>query len=145
MDYKKEIEKLFGSYLEENNLSIHDVKWIKDGAINFLQVDLDGEDNNLDKVTAATRYLNEQLDKNDPFPEQYILDVGTKGAEQELQTLAEALNKNVRLTFIDGRQETGELKMDRDEYVLHKMVKGKIKKINFHEVDVESIKIELKI
>lgn len=145
MDYKEIVKKAFGTFLEDNDLMLVKVEYRKEPGIDFLQVDLGGEDVSIDKITKATHYLNEQFDKNDPIPGKYMLDVGTAGAEPELETLKEALDKHVRLSFIDGKEETGVLKIKDEEYVLIKNVKGKDKTIRFHDVDVTTIKVELKI
>lgn len=74
----KEIENILKRPLEEIDLFIDRIEYIK-GNQNQLNIILDSEFTiNIDKIVEATKIISPILDENNFIKEQYILDVSSK-------------------------------------------------------------------
>lgn len=70
---------------DELNLDIWDVVYLKEGADWYVRVFIDKEDGiSIDDCVDLTRELNPVLDKADPVPNEYILEVSSPGINRKL-------------------------------------------------------------
>ena len=70
---------------DELNLEIWDVVYLKEGADWYVRVFIDKEDGiSIDDCVALTQELNPVLDKTDPVPNEYILEVSSPGINRKL-------------------------------------------------------------
>ena len=70
---------------KEVNLSLWDVQFVKEGADWFLRVFIDKEGGvSIDDCVDMTHALSPVLDKEDPIPQEYMLEVSSPGLERKL-------------------------------------------------------------
>ena len=70
---------------EELGLSLWDVQFVKEGADWFLRVFIDKEGGvSIDDCVDMTHALSPVLDKEDPIPQEYLLEVSSPGLERRL-------------------------------------------------------------
>ena len=70
---------------KELNLSLWDVQFVKEGADWFLRVYIDKEGGvSIDDCVDMTHALSPVLDKEDPIPQEYMLEVSSPGLERKL-------------------------------------------------------------
>ncbi|WP_392392276.1 ribosome maturation factor RimP [Oceanobacillus jeddahense] len=81
--------------LEEKNLELVDIDYVKEGKNWFLRVYIDKE-GGIDIVECGevSEQLSEKLDEADPIKEAYFLEVSSPGVEKPLKTM-EDLKKNI--------------------------------------------------
>ncbi|MFC4664744.1 MULTISPECIES: ribosome maturation factor RimP [Oceanobacillus] len=81
--------------LEEKNLELVDIEYVKEGKNWFLRVYIDKE-GGIDIVECGevSEQLSEKLDKADPIKEAYFLEVSSPGVEKPLKTLDD-FKKNI--------------------------------------------------
>lgn len=108
----KMTEELVQPILEEHNLELVDVEYVKEGKDWFLRVYIDKEGGiDIAECGFVSEQLSEKLDKNDPVEEAYFLEVSSPGAERPLKTKADLIaniNKNIHVKLyapIDGEKE----------------------------------------
>lgn len=84
---KKDLENL----VNNDDIYIYDVNFNKEGTNNFLVVTIDSNtiDIDLDICVDVTKNINEYLDSTDPIKEEYILEVSSKGIENDIETVEE--------------------------------------------------------
>ncbi|MBQ2932902.1 MAG: ribosome maturation factor RimP [Clostridia bacterium] len=72
---------------EENDCYIYDLEYLKEGKSRTLRIfaDKEGGGISLDECEAISRKLSEELDKKDPIPENYMLEVSSPGIERRLR------------------------------------------------------------
>lgn len=108
-EYLPEVERLLKPILEERNLSLFDLQFVREGKDHFLRVYIDkpgGVD--LDECTIVSEKLSEKLDEEDFIKSSYYLEVSSPGAERPLKTkqdLIDHIGSNVYVTLyqhIDG-------------------------------------------
>jgi len=87
--------ELVNPILEEKNLELVDIEYVKEGKNWFLRVYIDKE-GGIDIVECGevSEQLSEKLDKADPIKEAYFLEVSSPGVEKPLKTLDD-LKKNI--------------------------------------------------
>lgn len=104
-------------FLDENGFELVDVEYVKEGSSYFLRVFVDKENGiDIDECVRISEYLSEKLDKDDPIPGNYFLEVSSPGAERPLKKpddVRKAVGKHVFITTyepVDGEKEfEGEL------------------------------------
>ncbi|NLP26829.1 MAG: ribosome maturation factor RimP [Clostridiales bacterium] len=70
---------------EEIGVQIWDVCFEKEGAMWYLRVYIEKEDGvSIEDCEAMTRPLDKMLDKKDPIPQSYVLEVGSAGLGRKL-------------------------------------------------------------
>ena len=71
---------------EKLNLKLWDIKFVKEGAMWYLRVFIDRDDDivSIDDCADVSRELDVALDKSDPIDEAYCLEVCSPGVEREL-------------------------------------------------------------
>jgi len=87
--------ELVNPILEEKNLELVDIEYVKEGKNWFLRVYIDKE-GGIDIVECGevSEQLSEKLDKADPIKEAYFLEVSSPGVEKPLKTLDD-FKKNI--------------------------------------------------
>lgn len=80
------VRRLALPVVQELELVLWDVRFVKEGADWFLRVFIDREDRavGIDDCVAVSRRLSDLLDAEDPIPQSYCLEVCSPGIEREL-------------------------------------------------------------
>ncbi len=80
------VEAFAQPIVEELNLELVDVEYVKEGQDWFLRVFIDSEKGvDIEECGAVSERLSEALDKEDPIPHLYFFDVSSPGAERPLK------------------------------------------------------------
>lgn len=92
----EEVELLTHPIVEQLGLELVDVEFVKEGRDWFLRVYIDTPEGNIDidQCAAVSEKLSEELDRVDPIPQNYFLEVSSPGAERPLKK-EEDFNKAV--------------------------------------------------
>ncbi|MBS4207586.1 ribosome maturation factor RimP [Bacillus sp. FJAT-50079] len=105
------VEELVTPILEDMQLELVDIEYVKEGKNWFLRLFIDKEDGvDIEECGIVSERLSEQLDEIDPIPHNYFLEVSSPGAERPLKKEADyikAVNKNVHISTyepIDGEK-----------------------------------------
>ena len=105
-------EKLIKPILEDKNLELVDIEYVKEGQDWFLRVYIDKENGiTIDECGLVSGQLSEKLDEVDIIQENYFLEVSSPGVERPLKTKEDFIaniNKNIFVTLyaiIDGEKE----------------------------------------
>ncbi|MFC0014387.1 MULTISPECIES: ribosome maturation factor RimP [Allobacillus] len=88
-------EEIAQPIVDELNLELVDVEFVKEGKNNFLRVYIDkagGVD--LEDCEQVSEKLSERLDEDDPIEPAYFLEVSSPGAERKLKT-KEAIREHI--------------------------------------------------
>ncbi|MCW1926940.1 ribosome maturation factor RimP [Bhargavaea beijingensis] len=109
----QEVETLVAPILEEQDLELVDIEFVKEGRDWFLRVFIDtpGGGIDIEQCAAVSEQLSIKLDEADPIPQNYFLEVSSPGAERPLkkeQDMERAVGQYVHIrTYeqIDGRKE----------------------------------------
>ena len=100
-----------GTLAQELGLSLWDVQFVKEGADWFLRIFIDKEGGvSIDDCVDMTHAIDPVLDREDPIPQEYLLEVSSPGLERKLtrpQHFAAYVGKPVRARLIRPL-ETGE-------------------------------------
>jgi ribosome maturation factor RimP len=130
-------------YLDQEGFELVEVEYVMEGGNRFLRVYVDKEGGiDIDECGKISEYFSEQLDRNDPIPEAYILEISSPGAERPLlknEDYRRAVGKDVYITtneLIDGKKEFEGLLESYDESVVVLKVgkKGKFYTIRMNQV-----------
>lgn len=149
MDLNK-IEEILLPYLEENNLYLYEIKWIKEYGYKVLQVAIDNKDGtNIDTDTLAlcNEFLSKELDKYDEDMPEYMLEVCSPGAEKELRNKEEILKSVGKYIHIESTNDTYEgdlLSFIDDKLSIKVNQKGRIKTIDIKYEDIKKIRLAVK-
>lgn len=129
-------EELVTPILDDMNLELVDIEYVKEGKNWFLRVYID-QDNGIDieECGKVSERLSEKLDALDPIPQAYFLEVSSPGVERPLKKdkdFEKAVGKNVFVKLyepIDGEKAyEGELAaFDGNELQIKVKVKTKTK------------------
>lgn len=105
------VEKLVTPILDELNLELVDIEYVKEGRDWFLRVFIDKEGGiDIEECGIVSEQLSVKLDEVDPIPYNYFLEVSSPGAERPLKNekdIHKAIGKNVFIkTYepIDGEK-----------------------------------------
>ncbi len=106
------ITELIRGAVEEQGVSLWDVRFVKEGASHYLRIFIDKPEGvTIDDCTNVSHAIDPILDEADPIENAYYLEVCSPGIERELTRDAHfqaALGKNVRIRLyhaIDGQKE----------------------------------------
>ncbi len=113
-------------HAESLGLSLWDVRFVKEGADWFLRYTIDKPEGvSIDDCVALTHLLNPVLDKADPIPHSYCLEVTSPGIERELTRpehfeayLGEPVTVRLIRPLEDGQREFVGLLLARDDTTL---------------------------
>jgi len=111
------VEELVTPILDDMQLELVDIEYVKEGKNWFLRVFIDSENGiDIEQCGVVSEKLSEKLDAVDPIPYNYFLEVSSPGAERPLKKASDferAVGKNVYIkTYepIEGEKEfEGEL------------------------------------
>ncbi|MCG3090064.1 ribosome maturation factor RimP [Sporosarcina cyprini] len=83
----EEVEQLVKPIVEDFSLELIDVEFVKEGKDWFLRVYIDTPEGNIDieQCALVSERLSEELDRTDPIPQNYFLEVSSPGAERPLK------------------------------------------------------------
>ena len=82
---EKRVYDLVKPITDELGYYLWDVSYVKEGAMWFLRVFIDRDEGiSIKDCERATAPINEVLDREDPVPQSYMLEVGSAGLEREL-------------------------------------------------------------
>jgi ribosome maturation factor RimP len=133
------VEELVTPIVDELNLELVDIEYVKEGKEWFLRVFIDKEQGvDIEECGLVSERLSEKLDELDPIPYNYFLEVSSPGAERPLKKEKDyksAIGKNVLIkTYepIDG-EKTFEGKLtqfDGETVTVEVRVKTRIKTIS---------------
>ncbi|WP_099158134.1 ribosome maturation factor RimP [Virgibacillus ndiopensis] len=108
----KTTEELLQPILQEKDLELVDVEYVKEGKNWFLRIYIDKEGGvDISECGQVSEQLSEKLDEVDPIKEAYFLEVSSPGVERPLKTVKD-FEKNVDNNIfvklyepIDGEKE----------------------------------------
>ncbi|MFF2457513.1 ribosome maturation factor RimP [Peribacillus simplex] len=132
------VEELAIPILEELQLELVEVEYVKEGKSWFLRVYIDKETGvDIDDCGNVSEKLSEKLDEVDPIPQNYFLEVSSPGAERPLKKEKDFLNaigKNVYIKtyepILDEKEFEGILTgFDGEEVTLEVRIKTRKKTI----------------
>ena len=104
-------------------LSIWDVNYVKEGADWFLRIFIDKEEGiSIDDCVDMTHEINPLLDKEDPIPQEYTLEVSSPGLNRKLtrpEHFQQLLEAPVKVRLIrpleNGKREREGILIDADD------------------------------
>ncbi|MES1039075.1 MULTISPECIES: ribosome maturation factor RimP [Peribacillus] len=132
------VEELALPILEELQLELVEVEYVKEGKSWFLRVYIDKETGvDIEDCGNVSEKLSEKLDEVDPIPQNYFLEVSSPGAERPLKKEKDFLNaigKNVYIKtyepILDEKEFEGILtSFDGEEVTLEVRIKTRKKTI----------------
>ncbi|MGN1387001.1 MAG: ribosome maturation factor RimP [Bacillus sp. (in: firmicutes)] len=132
------VEELLTDILEQEQLELVDIEYVKEGKSWFLRVFIDKENGvDIEDCGLVSEKLGEKLDAIDPIPQNYFLEVSSPGAERPLkkpQDFLRAVGKHVNIkTYepIEGSKEFEGtlLSYDEKEITLSIKIKTRTKEI----------------
>lgn len=85
-DYERRTEELLEPIAAANGVSIYDVEYVKEGSDYYLRAYIDKPGGvNIQDCENVSRALSEELDRVDPIPDAYILEVSSPGLGRTLK------------------------------------------------------------
>ena len=104
-------------------LSIWDINYVKEGADWFLRIFIDKEEGiSIDDCVDMTHEINPLLDKEDPIPQEYTLEVSSPGLNRKLtrpEHFQQLLEAPVKVRLIrpleNGKRELEGILIDADD------------------------------
>lgn len=80
------IEELVNPIIEEQNLELFDIEYVKEGKAKYLRIYIDKEDGvTIDDCQIVSQKLSKILDEKDPIVEAYFLEVSSPGIDRPLK------------------------------------------------------------
>ncbi|MBO4289778.1 MAG: ribosome maturation factor RimP [Lachnospiraceae bacterium] len=125
--YEARTEEILAPFLAERKLDLFDVEFVKEGSERYLRAYIDKDGGvTIDDCETVSRFLSDELDKEDFIPEAYILEVSSPGLGRQLKKdrhLEKSLGKDVDVKLfaaVNGEKEfSGTLeRFDKDVLVL---------------------------
>jgi ribosome maturation factor RimP len=99
---KAKVEKIVLPILEQVQVELVDVEFVKEGDNWFLRIFIDKEGGiDIDDCSRVSEQLGARLDEADPIPQAYFLEVSSPGAERPLKRpgdLLKSVGKHVHIT-----------------------------------------------
>ncbi len=96
------VNEILIPFLENTDISLVDVEFVKEGKYRYLRVFIDKQDSkvSLDDCQKVSNFLNVEIDKIDPIKEEYFLEVSSKGIFRPLKTKNDYLENIDKLVHI---------------------------------------------
>lgn len=147
-------ENLVEPILEEKNLELVDIEYVKEGKNWFLRVYIDKEGGvDIAECGSVSEQLSEKLDETNPINEAYFLEVSSPGVERPLKTKADFeknIGKNVYFKLyapIDGEKEyEGTLEEFTNDFaVVSYMVKTRTKSVEIPFDKIAKARLAVKL
>lgn len=86
MNIPEQIEKIILPLAEKETVEIVDVEYVRENGENILRIYIDSPDGvNLDLCTKMSRLFGNEIDKNDPIKDHYILEISSPGIDRILK------------------------------------------------------------
>lgn len=86
MNIPEKIEKIILPLAEKENVEIVDIEYVRENGENILRIYIDSPDGvNLDLCTKMSRIFGNEIDKDDPIKEHYILEISSPGIDRILK------------------------------------------------------------
>ena len=122
----EKVYDLIKNTVEEQNVTLWDVRFVKEGASWYLRVFIDKEDGiSIDDCTNVSHAIDPVIDEADPIDKAYYLEVCSPGIERELTRqfhFESVIGEKIKIKLykaLDGKKEfVGELKSVGEEIVL---------------------------
>lgn len=132
MEIEEKVKKIIEPVLKEMNLILYELKYEKEDNENYLRIFIEKETEvmDLDTCVEASEKISLLLDKEDPIPDEYYLEVASSGREKCFNDKQDYLNNVDKYILVD----TSELVNGYDELV------GYLK-----EVTEDGIKLEINL
>ena len=129
MTLEEKIKQLIEPVLKEMNLILYELKYEKEDNENYLRIFLEKETDvmDLDTCVEASEKISLLLDKEDPIPNEYYLEVASSGREKCFASIDDYRNAIDKYILVD----TSELVNGYDELV------GYLKVVNEESIDLE--------
>ena len=110
----EKVKTIIQPALDSNGVFLYDIEYVKEGNDWILRVLIDKEHASidLDICCDVSEAISQILDKNDPIPNEYILEVSSPGVERPLKTLEnykDAIGKYVLIQLVEPQLEYNEL------------------------------------
>lgn len=148
MDLKK-VEELVLPYLDEHNLKLYEVIFVKEFGYQVLRVSVDKQGGiDVDTLAQVNEYLAKRLDEIDSDMPEYMLEVCSPGAEKTLRNKEEVLESvgmyvNVKTPDMvyEGTLES----FENDVLQMKINVKGRFKKVEIDYDNIKKIRLAVKI
>lgn len=112
LNVREVTEQLLQPILNENNLELFDIEYVKEGQDWFLRIYIDKDGGvNLDECSLVSEKLGAELDELDIIKDTYFLEVSSPGVERPLKTKQDFLkniNKNIYVSLyvhIEGEKD----------------------------------------
>ncbi|MBM7579895.1 ribosome maturation factor RimP [Jeotgalibacillus terrae] len=113
-------EELVNPILEDMNLELVDVEFVKEGSNWFLRVFIDKEPGvDIEECGIVSERLSEKLDELDPIQQNYFLEVSSPGAERPLKKEKDfhnAIGKHVYVKTYEPIEGMKEIEGVLDKY-----------------------------
>ncbi len=105
MENTDKIKELIEGPMHDIGLDIYEMKWLK-GKDKVLQISITNKENKIDIDTCAlaSEKISEILDREDPIPSEYTLEVCSPGAEREIKNLSDLLEMNGGYVYIQMKE-----------------------------------------
>lgn len=132
---KAKVEKLVAPIVEQLQLELVDIEFVKEGAHWFLRVYIDKDGGvDIEDCGKVSELLSARLDETDPIPQAYYLEVSSPGAEKPLkkpEDVHKAIGKNIHITTYEPIQgeksfEGRLVSFDNGELVIEKTKKQRV-------------------
>lgn len=115
---EKTVWELAEPIVRQEGCYLYDVEYVKEGGVWFLRIFADRDGGiSLDTCEAVSRRLSQELDRADPIPQNYYLEVSSPGVERKLKRpehfaryLGAAVDVNLYRPLRGSRQLTGTLR-----------------------------------
>lgn len=144
----KIVEELVKPYLDEHDLSLYEVLWVKEFGYQVLRVLVDKKGGiDVDTLALVNDYLSEKLDKYENELPEYMLEVSSPGAEKTLRNkeeIMENIGNYVNIKTKDMTYEGTLLDYIDDTLYLEINVKGRMKKVSIVETEIKKIRLAVK-
>jgi len=110
----EKVKTIIQPALDSNGVFLYDIQYVKEGNDWILRVLIDKEHASidLDVCCDVSEAISQILDKNDPIPNEYLLEVSSPGVERPLKTFQnykDAIGKYVLIQLIKPQLEYNEL------------------------------------
>ena len=143
------IKKLVKEPIEKAGYELYDVEYVKEGNDMILRIIIDNKEDNisLDDCVIVTDIINPIIDKDDPIPNEYMLEVCSAGAERRLRNKDDERKYLGSYVHVETSEETheGYLEEVNDTSIVIKInLKGRMKNILINDEDISFIRLAIK-
>lgn len=112
----EKIKELIIPALNEHNVELYDIEYVKEGGNNFLRIYIDNSEGiDIDRVTDVSYAISALLDVVDPISDDYFLEVSSPGAERPLNSrehLMQAIDKHINVKLKEAVNGLNEIQGD---------------------------------